>query len=260
MQDETYATAIDHGATGLPETRQVSAGAVLRWIREGTRDLMSAPLLSLGFGAVFALLGAVVSYGSTEFPKLSLTFFTAFVLVGPFLATGLYRTAQQRARAGGASATESLSTLKSRVGPLSVYVLVMLLFTIAWMRITTIAVALNIGTVAPNEGLLTGLFSMNDGGLELQMLLGGSLIVYALSVYALSALSLPMIVDGKASAIPAMITSVRTVVAQPRVMLPWALVVAVMTLAGLATFFVGLAVIFPILGYAAWHSYRDLIT
>jgi uncharacterized membrane protein len=42
-------------------------------------------------------------------------------------------------------------------------------------------------------------------------------------------------------------------------MLLWALVVALLTLVGFATFFVGLAIVFPILGYATWHSYRDLM-
>jgi uncharacterized membrane protein len=221
--------------------------------------MLSTPVLSLGYGVVFALLGLAVSYGSTELPKISLTFFTAFVLVGPFLATGLYRTAQLRAEAGRASAAGSLSQLRRRIGPLSVYVLIMLLFTIAWIRITTIAVAINLGTVAPSEGLLSGLLSLNDEGIELQLLLAGSLFMYLLGVFALSAVSLPLIVDGKTSAVPAMIASVRTVLDQPAVMLLWGLIVALLTLIGFATFFIGLAIVFPVLGYATWHSYRDLM-
>jgi uncharacterized membrane protein len=221
--------------------------------------MLSTPVLSLGYGVVFALLGLAVSYGSTELPKISLTFFTAFVLVGPFLATGLYRTAQLRAEAGRASAAGSLSQLRRRIGPLSVYVLIMLLFTIAWIRITTIAVAMNLGTVAPSEGLLSGLLSLNDEGIELQLLLAGSLFMYLLGVFALSAVSLPLIVDGKTSAVPAMIASVRTVLDQPAVMLLWGLIVALLTLIGFATFFIGLAIVFPVLGYATWHSYRDLM-
>jgi uncharacterized membrane protein len=222
--------------------------------------MLSTPVLSLGYGILFALLGLAVSYGSTELPKISLTFFTAFVLVGPFLATGLYRTAQMRDEDGRVSALGGLLRLKSRAGPLSVYVLIMLLFTIAWIRVTTIAVAINLGTVAPTEGLLSGLLSLNEGGIELQLLLAGSLFVYLLGVFALSAVSLPMIVDGKTSAVPAMIASVRTVLDQPAVMLLWALVVALLTLVGFATFFVGLAIVFPILGYATWHSYRELVS
>ena len=68
-----------------------------------------------------------------------------------------------------------------------------------------------------------------------------------------------LIVDGKPSAVPAMISSVRTVLDQPAVMLLWASVVALLTLVGFATFFIGLAIVFPILGYATWHSYRDLM-
>jgi uncharacterized membrane protein len=42
-------------------------------------------------------------------------------------------------------------------------------------------------------------------------------------------------------------------------MLLWAAIVAVLTFVGMATFFLGLVIIFPLLGYATWHAYRDLV-
>ena len=74
-----------------------------------------------------------------------------------------------------------------------------------------------------------------------------------------SLLTLPMLIDGKAELIPALITSFRAVFQQPRVMLLWAAIVAGLTFIGMATMFVGLIFIFPLLGYATWHSYRDLV-
>ena len=41
-------------------------------------------------------------------------------------------------------------------------------------------------------------------------------------------------------------------------MVIWAALITLLTAVGLATGFVGLTVIFPVLGYATWHSYRAL--
>jgi uncharacterized membrane protein len=78
-------------------------------------------------------------------------------------------------------------------------------------------------------------------------------------VFAASALTMPIIIDKKAEMIPALITSFKAVFEQPGVMLVWAALIAGLTFLGMATMFIGLAFIFPLLGYATWHSYRDLI-
>jgi uncharacterized membrane protein len=39
----------------------------------------------------------------------------------------------------------------------------------------------------------------------------------------------------------------------------WAALIVVFTIAGLVTLFLGLVVVLPLLGFASWHAYRDLI-
>lgn len=258
MSNAQHSGTGEHNSIGLPATQRVPRSAALRWLRRGASDVASAPLLSIGYGALFAVLGLAVGYAIMSQPKFTLTYVTAFILVGPFLATGLYKTAQLNDEGRRLSVGRSLAPLRTRVGHLSVYVLIMLLVTVAWIRMTTIVVALSFGPAAPVEDMLIGPFPGADG-LQLQGVLLASTVLYAFVVYALSALSLPMIVDGRAGAVPAMIASLKAVLDQPKTMLLWALLVAAMTTVGVATFFVGLVVIFPMLGYAAWHSYQDLV-
>ena len=52
---------------------------------------------------------------------------------------------------------------------------------------------------------------------------------------------------------------IRAVVRNPGAMAVWAAAIVALTAIGIATAFVGLALIFPVLGYATWHSYRSLI-
>jgi uncharacterized membrane protein len=45
----------------------------------------------------------------------------------------------------------------------------------------------------------------------------------------------------------------------PVVMAAWAIIIAAALLIGSLPFFVGLAVVMPILGHASWHLYRKVV-
>jgi uncharacterized membrane protein len=49
------------------------------------------------------------------------------------------------------------------------------------------------------------------------------------------------------------------VMANKSVMLRWGVIVAVLLVVGSIPFFVGLAVVLPVLGYATWHLYTRLV-
>ena len=72
-------------------------------------------------------------------------------------------------------------------------------------------------------------------------------------------MAIPLILDRDTDFISAIRTSYRAVARNPGAMLVWSAAIAALTAVGIATAFVGLAVIFPILGYATWHSYRSLV-
>ena len=62
-----------------------------------------------------------------------------------------------------------------------------------------------------------------------------------------------------ASAGEAMVTSLRVVAANPLAMATWGLIVAALLVAGSIPFFLGLAIVIPLLGHATWHLYRKVI-
>ena len=79
-------------------------------------------------------------------------------------------------------------------------------------------------------------------------------------VFALSVVSLPMLMDRKVDFVTAIMTSLWVVRENPLPMLAWAIVIGMLTLLAELLWFVPLAVIFPLLGHATWHAYRDLVT
>jgi hypothetical protein len=68
-----------------------------------------------------------------------------------------------------------------------------------------------------------------------------------------------MMLDRHASTGEAMVTSPRAVARNTVPMAVWGLIVAVLLVAGSLPFFVGLAVVIPLLGHATWHLYREVI-
>ena len=83
--------------------------------------------------------------------------------------------------------------------------------------------------------------------------------LFALSVLIVSVVSFPLLLDRDVGAVEAVLTSVRAVAANPLPMAMWGLIVAALLLLGALPFFVGLAVVVPILGHATWHLYRKLV-
>ena len=77
--------------------------------------------------------------------------------------------------------------------------------------------------------------------------------------FALAVVSLPMLMDRRVDIITAIMTSLWVVRENPLPMLVWAILIAVLGFAGLLAWFFPLAIIFPVLGHATWHAYRDLV-
>jgi uncharacterized membrane protein len=68
-----------------------------------------------------------------------------------------------------------------------------------------------------------------------------------------------MIMDRDVDAITAIITSINAVLKNKAVMILWGILIVLLILIGIATFFVGFAVLLPIVGHASWHAYREVI-
>ena len=80
----------------------------------------------------------------------------------------------------------------------------------------------------------------------------------AFAAFAISAISVPLLLARDIDAVTAVIASIRAVRENFWTMLLWGWIVALLTAFGIATWFLGLAVIFPLLGHATWHAQRAL--
>ena len=87
--------------------------------------------------------------------------------------------------------------------------------------------------------------------------LAGALL--AAGAFAISAVSIPLLVDKPANVFAAIATSVAAVRENLWTMALWAWLIALFVGAGLITGYLGLIVTMPLIGHAIWHAYRDLV-
>lgn len=245
-------------ATTCSDIKQVNAAAPFNWIRRGIDDFRHAPGLSLLYGFLFAGLCAGVYLLIRGVPWFTTGYLTGLVVVGPFLASGLYAASRDIERGTAPSISASLRLLVQRRTYLALFSLMLALVMAAWIRFSALLFALKFNTLTPAVETYTQMLTSSEGWIALTFFIGIGFLL-ATVMFVISAVAIPLILDKDADFITAMQKSYRAVVSNPGAMLVWALLIVALTIVGIATAFVGMAVIFPVLGYATWHSYRALV-
>lgn len=259
MEPETSGTPpqADHdAATAAPlpfvaPCRILPATAAFGWIRLGWNDLRRAPRQSLTYGLVMVLMGYLITactwwWGDVA---LYLGLISGFVFLGPCLALMLYAISIRLERQEPVQLLRSLHDGRQQFGNAMVFALILTVVFLVWARAATI-----IHIFFPASGA----YRLDD----LAWFLGiGSLVgaLFCAIVFAVSAFSLPMLMDRKVDTVSAVVTSVHAVLSNKPAMLVWAATIVGCVFIGLLTAYLGFVVLLPLLGHATWHAYRQTI-
>lgn len=249
----------DDHTMDLPAIRQVDISEPLRWLEAGWQDFRRMPLFSGFYGLVFILLGYALTAGAWQSPILVMTFVTGFYLVTPFLALGLYHLSHQREQGVTVSFKQSLLAFQGRKFDMALLVTFHAVIMVAWISLTTLLSSLYLsGTSSSISVLFEELFRTPEGlGMFALFVLTGAAL--AVLVFVTSVVSWPMLLDSKNGVINAVATSVQVVSRNKLVMVLWAVLIVGLLSIGLATLYLGLLIIMPVLGHATWHAYRSLV-
>lgn len=232
--------------------------APMRWLKAGWADFKNRPLFGLMYGLFFFVLSwtTVIFLFVTKMEWMLLPAAAGGILVGPVLAIGLYRESQKRIAASRGKDVRKLKINSTQVALIGAILMTLLLI---WIRAAVIIYALFFG-LTPFPGLqetITELFFTVNG---LTMLAVGSAVggLFAALVYAISAFSIPMLVDQDVDGFTAMGRSFVAVNRNFWVMIHWAAIIVALTGLSFLTLFVGMIVVFPVLGHATWHAYDEV--
>lgn len=220
------------------------------WLRRGWQDLARAPLLSAGFGLLIVLVSVGVAGLAWWLGRFALlaALLSGFVFVAPLIGVALYGVSRAHERGERPSFAASLLLARRAVGQAAVFALLQMVVLLLWSR----------------AGMMVSAFvPIEDGspGSLIEFLLLGSALgsVFAVFTFAVTAFSLPMVADREVDMVTAGISSVNAVLRNKPAAATWAALIAALTGLGLATAFVGLALLMPWLAYAAWHGYREAL-
>jgi len=244
--------------TPFPGIRRVALRAPLRWIAAGWRDFVRAPAASAFYGATFALMGWLVYLVFSHAYEYTSALTAGFLLVGPFVATGLYDISRRLARGERVTLRPTLTAWRDNVGAFSLFALVLTVILLVWARASLVTFALFFSAGMPTlSGFLQRVASLEHLDFVLTYLAVG--LVFASIVFAVSVVSVPMMLDRGTDTIVAALTSVRALAENPAPLMFWAALIVALIGIGFATLFIGLVVTAPVVGHATWHAYRDLV-
>ena len=248
----------DDARSALPGVRTVGALAPFGWLAAGWRDFRAHPLPSVFYGACFAAMGWLIVITFRHAYEYVSALVTGFFLVGPFLAIGLYELSRRRERGEPAWLAPSLDAWRPNVGAIGMFALVLAVILLVWARASLIVFALFFTSEMPSvDRFLDQVFSLDSiEFLFAYFCVGG---FFAVLVFAISVVSVPMMLDRNTDGIVAVLTSLKTFAANVPAMIVWGLAIGALVSAGFALFFVGLVVTVPVIGHATWHAYRALV-
>jgi uncharacterized membrane protein len=245
-----------------PEIRRVTREDIQAALSAGIADFRAAPRFGLFFGGIYAGAGILIWLQLLVWdrPIWIVPLALAFPLIGPFVAVGLYEVSRRREAGEPLVWDEILAVIwRQRGGQLPYLAFVVMAGFMVWIWFARLIVALFLGRMEfATYSDLDGILTTTPG---LAMLVVGSAVgaVIAFVIFALSAVSLPMLLEREVDFVTAMITSFRSVTENLPAMLGWGIVIAGLLFLAMIPFFLGLVVVLPILGHATWHVYRAAI-
>jgi uncharacterized membrane protein len=245
------------------EVRTVTAADLRDALRQGWADFLEHRGDLLFVGIIYPLVGFAAAAVALQDSLVPLFFPLAagVGLMGPAVAGGFYELARRREQGLESDWSHFFDVVRrpSFDSFIAVAGLLLVMF-FAWLAVAAGLYVALMGTAPPESAtaFATRLFTTPEGW---ALIVLGNLagLAFAAAVLTVSVVAMPMLVDKDVDARTAIHMSRIAVAANKGAMARWGVTVAALLVLGSIPFFVGLAVVLPVLGYATWHLYTRLV-
>jgi uncharacterized membrane protein len=244
-----------------PRVRLVPVDRPWTWLAAGWRDVMAAPGVSLAYGGMMVVLTYLLLILLLQVGMfwLVLPMTAGFFFLAPLMAVGLYETSRRLAAGEPVSLGAAFGAFRRNALQLSYMGVLLGLFHLGWVRIALLIFAVFFGLgFNPNWDNLVVRLAQPDA---IPFWAVGTAVgaVFAALVFAISAFSIPMLLDRDTNLFVAVATSFTAVRRNWPAMTLWAGLIVAFTAFGIIPLFLGLAVTMPLIGHATWHAYKDVV-
>jgi len=246
----------------IPAQFSIRHAAMFRpfyWLAKGLRDLSHHPQASMAHGLIVTGGFLLTLLITSHHVYILAAVLSGFMLVGPIMAASLCEISRRAEVHAHITFDDSLLGLSRNASTLVKFSSILMGFAVLWFTLSALVLMVSVGTAAPalNQVLWGELFSyVTPIQLALYLVVGGLL---ASMVFVLSVVSVPAIIDSEINALDAIFISIKVSAQNIPTMLVWAGLIVSLMLLAISTFLIAMVVIYPLLGHASWHAYRDLV-
>lgn len=250
-------------AAAVPAIRRIGISDLWAALREGLRDLGVARSDVVFIAIFYPLAGLVLGrlMASMNMLPLVAPLVSGFALLGPVAAVGLYEISRRLEADEPVSWSTPFEVRKSPAfTSILAFGAILAMVFFAWLAVAWGIFALTVGPEAPTSigSFLRDVFGTGAGW---AMIVVGTAVgaVFAAFTFAISVISVPLMLDRDVGVGPAMRASIAAVRTNPKPMLVWGLVIAAALVLGSLPALIGLIFVLPLFGHASWRLYRKLV-
>jgi len=246
-----------------PIVRTIGVADLKDALARGIADFSAMPTHAVFLCLIYPIVGVVLARLTLGYDLLPLLFPLAagFALVGPFAALGFYELSRRREEGLDISWQDAFDVLHSPSrGAIALLGVLLLAIFAIWIAVAQAIYVANFGyePAAAIADFVRQVFTTPAGW---TLIVVGNVVgfLFAVAALAISVVSFPLLLDRDVGAVEAVLTSLRAVAANPVTMAIWGLIVALALVIGSLPFFLGLAIVVPVLGHSTWHLYRKVV-
>lgn len=260
-------STLDAAAMPFAEPRaeiRTITSADLNWaLAEGWRDFRAKRGDLIFAGVLYPVICLLAIVMTINGPLLPLLFplVAGASIVGPAVASGFYELAKRREDGEDASWWHFLDPVRGRSRvPLAVLTLMLAGLFVGWLIAAYLIYITVFAGLAPMalEDVANRMFTTSEG---ISLIIVGHLagLAFAIVTLVTSWVSFPMVIDKPVDAWTALQTSLAAARQNPGAAIGWGVRIGALMVLGSIPAGIGLAIVFPWLGYSTWHLYTRLV-
>lgn len=247
-------TAISTDLSGVP----ASPTLIFRLLSDGASDMRATGFAGVAYGIVFVLMGYAIATIYQHVWQMTMGLSAGFFLMGPFVCCGIYELSRQKEASEKIRLVDSVFCWMRNWKSIAFFAAILTFLMIVWARISVVLFALLAAHDYPDlTDMVNKIASLDNLPFLLVWACAG--FVFSGIVFAISVVSMPMMLDRGSDTMEAIATSAVTLWNHRAAMLAWAILIVILIGASLTLFLPALALTAPLVGHTTWRVYKALV-